>query len=128
MILLLDTSDYICKMYLDDGNWSKNYEWQADRQLAKRLFFELTKFINSCDKKWSDITAIGVFMGPGSFTGLRIGLTVANTIADSEKIPIVGAVGDDWKNEAILKINNKIDEKIILPFYGSEARITAPKK
>lgn len=77
---------------------------------------------------WSDITGIGVFEGPGSFTGLRIGLTVANTIADSQQIPIVGGKGEEWQTDTLAALNSDRNNKIVMPFYGSEAHITAPRK
>lgn len=128
MILLLDTSTPTCKLILIDGNWQQNNEWQADRTLARNLLKYLNDTLEIYDKTWSDITAIGVFEGPGSFTGLRIGLTVMNTIADAQNVPIVGGRGDNWQNEVLAKLNVGQNEKIVLPFYGSEAHITVSKK
>lgn len=128
MILLLDTSTPICKLTLIDGDWQQNSEWQADRTLARNLLKYLNDTMGIYDKTWSDITAIGVFEGPGSFTGLRIGLTVMNTIADAQNIPIVGGRGDNWQAEVVAKLNSGTNEKIVLPFYGSEANITVSKK
>ena len=128
MILLLDTSTPICKLILIDGNWQQNNEWQADRTLARNLLKYLNDTLEIYDKTWSDITAIGVFEGPGSFTGLRIGLTVMNTISDAQNIPIVGGRGDNWQEEVVTKLNAGQNEKIVLPFYGSEANITVSKK
>ena len=128
MIILLDTSTPVCKLTFIDGDWRQDDEWQADRELAKGLLGYLDKKLQSIDKKWSDITAIGAFEGPGSFTGLRIGLTVLNTIADANSIPIVGGRGDNWQNEVIAKLKSGKNEKIVLPFYNSEAHITVAKK
>jgi len=128
MILLVDTSTPICKLIFIDGNSKQSDEWQSDRMLAKGLLGHLDKLLKAKSKTWSDITAIGVFEGPGSFTGIRIGLTVMNTIADAQNIPIVGARGNDWQNEVLAKINACKNEKIVLPFYGSEANITVPRK
>jgi tRNA threonylcarbamoyladenosine biosynthesis protein TsaB len=128
MILLLDTSTSVCKLSFLDGSWRYDDEWQADRTLAKNLLGYLDKKLCDNNKTWSDITGIGIFEGPGSFTGLRIGLTVMNTIADAQKVPIVGGRGDNWQNEAIAKLNAGKNEKIVLPFYGSEAHITISKK
>jgi len=127
MILLLDTSSSLCKLTFINEDLQQNYEWQADRTLAKNLLRFLMEKLSENGKTWSDITAIGVFEGPGSFTGLRIGLTVCNTIADAQNIPIVGGRGDNWQDEVLAKLKNGKNEKIVLPFYGSDAHITVPK-
>lgn len=128
MILLLDTSTMICRLTFIDDNWRQNYEWESNRNLAKGLLGYIQEKLNSVNKTWSDITAIGVFEGPGSFTGLRIGITVANTIADAQNISIVSGRGDNWQDEVINKLNSGKNEKNVLPFYGSEAHITKPRK
>ena len=128
MIVLIDTSTSVCQLTFVDGDHKQKYDWQAGRTLAKNLPGYLNEKLGENNKTWSDISAIGVFKGPGSFTGLRIGLTVMNTIADSQNIPIVGGRGDDWQDEVLKKLNGGKNEKIILPFYGSEAHITIPRK
>lgn len=128
MILLLDTSTPICKLTLIDGDNRFDDEWEAARTLARGLLGYIKSNLEKHDKTWQDIDAIGVFEGPGSFTGLRIGLTVMNTIADSESIPIVGGRGDNWQESVMAKLNDGENDKIVLPLYGSEAHITAPRK
>lgn len=128
MILLLDTSTPVCKLSLIDGQWRYDDQWQADRQLAKGLLGYLQEQLRLNHKILADITAIAAFQGPGSFTGLRIGLTVLNTIADAQSIPIVGARGDNWQDDAIERLHRSENDNIILPFYGSEAHITKPRK
>jgi tRNA threonylcarbamoyladenosine biosynthesis protein TsaB len=128
MIFLIDTSTPVCKIALVDGDWRKDDEWEAGRTLAKGLLKHIKELLDSYNKTWQDVTAIGVYEGPGSFTGLRIGLTVVNTFADAQNIPIVGARGETWQNIAIAKINDGKNEKIVLPFYGSEAHITVSRK
>lgn len=128
MILLLDTSTPICKLTFVDGENHYNNEWRADRELARGLLGYLNEQLNSQNKTWQDISEIGVFEGPGSFTGLRIGLTVLNTIAASESIPIVGARGESWQIDALKRLSDGEDDKIVLPFYGSEPHITTPRK
>ncbi len=128
MILLLDTSTPICKLTLIDGDWCYDDQWQADRQLARGLLKYLQEQLQKNDKTFTDVTGIGVLRGPGSFTGLRIGLTVLNTMADALAIPIVGAEGDAWQNDAIAKLQQGENDKIVLPLYSSDARITKPRK
>lgn len=128
MILLIDTSSEISRFIFIDGNFRQDNEWRADRDLAKNMLKYLNDKLRDINKSWTDIAAIGVFEGPGSFTGLRIGMTVVNTIADNQQIPIVGARGDDWQNRALAKIESGINEKIVLPFYDRQANISTPKK
>lgn len=128
MILLLNTSTPLCRVTLIDGERRIEAEWQADRQLAKGLLGYLKTQLSEQGKTWQDLEGIGVFQGPGSFTGLRIGITVLNTIADSESIPIVGGTGEEWQTRVLDKLQNGEDEKIVLPIYGGEANITKPRK
>src|SRR5690349_16469397 len=128
MILLLDTSTPTCKLTFVDEDKRYDHEWEANRELAKGLLGYLQDQLEAQGKTWKDIEAIGVFKGPGSFTGLRIGLSVLNTIADSERIPIVGAVGESWQQDALSRLKNGENDHIVLPFYGSEAHITQPRK
>ncbi len=128
MILFLDTSTPVCKVELLDGDKATLSEWQADRMLAKDMHGHLREQLDSLGKTWQDISAIGVFEGPGSFTGLRIGLTVANTLADSLHVPIVGATGENWRDVAVKLITNGENHQMVLPEYASEANITKPRK
>lgn len=114
-------------LYEDDKKLtSKN--WQAHRQLAETLHTEIKKLLESQKKDWHDIEGIVCFEGPGSFTGLRIGLSVANSLAYGLKIPIVGVQGDDWQKAGVKDLRAGKNQKIIQPHYGSEAHITQPKK
>lgn len=128
MILLLDTSTGLCKLTLVNGEEWFTDEWQADRTLAKNLLGYLQERLQARGATFADVTGIGVHQGPGSFTGLRIGITVLNTIADSQHVPIVGTQGDEWQQQAIHRLQAGENDKIVLPFYGSEAHITTPRK
>lgn len=124
MIILLDTSTATCFLTVVDDEARQDFEWQAGRTLARGLL----KFLEEKTGDLHDISGIGVMKGPGSFTGLRIGLTVANTLADSLNIPIVGAAGEDWRETALEKLRAGENEKIVMPEYGAVAHITAPRK
>lgn len=130
MILLLDTSTPVCRVTLltDDGDEQSYTEWEASRQLARGLHAFIRDCLSAQDKTIHDLTGIAVFRGPGSFTGLRIGITVVNTFADSLTIPIVGTTGDSWKHEAINRLLAGENDTLVLPEYGGEANITKPRK
>ncbi len=128
MILLWDSADMTVRFMLVDGDTRHEYEWQAGRELARDMLGYLRDRLAEHGKAFADIQGIGVFRGPGSYTGLRIGLTVLNTLASAQRIPIVGATGDGWEAEALRRLAHGEDDKIVLPEYGGEAHITKPKK
>ena len=128
MILLIDTSTPVCKTVWVDGDERTKEEWLADRELADKLIGYLRSELAKRNKTWADITGIGVFQGPGSFTGLRIGLTVMNTIADDMSIPIIGATGDDWEAKVLERLLVGESDGLVMPLYGRDANITTPRK
>ena len=126
--LLLDTSTPECRLTLViDGKYHE-YTWQADRDLARGLLEYIVTQLAAHNMQLSDLAGMGVFRGPGSFTGLRIGMATLNTIADSEQIAIVGTMDDDWKASVIARLDAGEDDRIVLPEYGRAARITKPRK
>ncbi len=101
--------------------------WQAHRQLAETLHQTIHDVLQLHQKTWEDISGIVFFKGPGSFTGLRIGVSLANALAYSQSIPIVGTTGKDWIETGITKLQTASQNSIV-PEYGSPPHITTPKK
>jgi tRNA threonylcarbamoyl adenosine modification protein YeaZ len=128
VIILLDTSTPVCDLVLVDGEYRLERQWQADRTLAKNLLRYLTDALTESGHTLHDVTGIGVMAGPGSFTGLRIGMAVSNTLADGLGIPIVGERGDGWRETALARLRGGESDKIVLQYYGAEAHITQPRK
>lgn len=128
MILLLDTSTPTCHLSIVDGDWRYDTRWEAGRELAKGLLGFIEREIFSQHKAWKDGAGLVVYQGPGSFTGLRIGITVFNTLAYSNSWPIVGVTGDDWQAKGLKRLESGENDEIVLPEYGGEANITKPRK
>jgi tRNA threonylcarbamoyladenosine biosynthesis protein TsaB len=63
---------------------------KLDRQKAQVVLPLIEKILKDKKLKLNDITEVIVNPGPGSFTGIRVGLTVANTLAFLLKIPVNG--------------------------------------
>lgn len=128
MILLLDTSTMECRLTLLDGEARRDFTWQADRTLARHLLGFLEEKLHEASSDFQQLTGIGVMRGPGSFTGLRIGMAVLNTLADALEVPIVGAEGDEWQVIALRRLEAAENDKVVLPHYGGDAHITKPRK
>lgn len=128
MIVLLDTSTGLCRLALVEESQRYEYEWQADRTLARELLAYLRDRLREHDQSFEDIEGVAIMQGPGSFTGLRIGITVANTLAEGLGVPIVGATGENWQETALQRLRSGEDDQIVLPEYGGSPHITKPRK
>jgi len=129
IILTLRTDKPEAQIGLYDGNTQLGYEvWQAHRQLAETLHRKIADLLKLYSKTLKDIDGIICFQGPGSFTGLRIGLTVANTLAYALEVPIVAAQEPAWLEAGLTRLQAGENDKIALPFYGADAHITPQKK
>ena len=84
MILTINTSGANLEFVLGD-----KYKSVVTEKQSVALPIETERFIGECGAKWSDISAIGVVVGPGSFTGIRIGIAYAKGLAMGLNIPVV---------------------------------------
>jgi tRNA threonylcarbamoyladenosine biosynthesis protein TsaB len=128
MIICLDTSTPTCRFWTITDESLRSYEWEADRQLADGLIGFMRNSIQDSGGSWHDVSGIITYEGPGSFTGLRIGLTVVNTIADTLSVSIVGETGDDWLETGRKKLQSGKNDRLVMPLYGREPNITQPRK
>lgn len=71
---------------LDD----EKFETEARKDKSQKLLPEIDKLLKKKKKTVSDISEIEVNTGPGSFTGLRVGVSVANTLGWVLGIPVNG--------------------------------------
>lgn len=60
------------------------------RGQAERLIPLLQEVLRDADLDWSDLTRIGVGIGPGNFTGIRISVAAARGLALGLRIPAIG--------------------------------------
>lgn len=102
--------------------------WEANRQLAATIHHQIETLLGRQGLVWQDVEGLACYKGPGSFTGLRIGLTVANAMAYGLNVPVVSEAGDEWLVAGALRLAAGGDEGSAQPFYGGEANITAPRK
>lgn len=87
MKLYIDTSDSDkVVIRLDD----KEYQTDSKKEKAQRLLPFIKETLEKQGKSPSDIKEIEVNTGPGSFTGLRVGVSVANALGWSLGVPVNG--------------------------------------
>ncbi len=89
-ILAIETSQNLCSTcaYLSGKNFFEQ-SFELKHSHAERLFELIDKVINSAGIEIDKFKTIAVSSGPGSFTGLRIGMSAAKSIAYALSMPII---------------------------------------
>lgn len=129
MILTIRTDKPEAEIGLYDSKGQVAYEtWQAHRELSDTILINITNLLANQQRKLPDLTGIVVFKGPGSFTGLRIGMSVANTLAYGLSIPVVAETGEQWVAKGLKRLQTGDNDQPALPEYGGEPNITKPRK
>ncbi|MBA7496082.1 tRNA threonylcarbamoyl adenosine modification protein [subsurface metagenome] len=91
MVLAIDTSNrFKIKLALYwPEKMSQKLEFKS-KEKSQTLLLRINRVLTENKVKLTDLKLIAVNSGPGSFTGLRVGATVANTLAYVLKIPVIG--------------------------------------
>ncbi|MBP9852488.1 MAG: tRNA threonylcarbamoyladenosine biosynthesis protein TsaB [Patescibacteria group bacterium] len=129
IILTIRTDKPEAEIGLYDGLTQVQYtRWQAHRQLAETIHVTVDDSMKKQGITIHDIEGVLCFEGPGSFTGLRIGLTVGNALAEGLGIPVVASSGDSWQDDGIQRLLRGENDRVVVPHYGAPVHITAQKK
>ena len=129
MKLLLNTSTATTELIIVTPDRVKHViEWGSGRRLSRDLLGVLHENLVGLDADFVNLNGLGFYKGPGSFTGLRIGATIMNTLAESLRAPIIGESGEDWVEVCLDRLEKGENDKIVMPFYGAGAHITTPRK
>lgn len=90
-VLSIDTSNYTLGVALLDGSEVKGeYITNLKKNHSVRVMPAIEILMKDCDIKPAELEKIVVAKGPGSYTGVRIGVTIAKTLAWTLNIPLVG--------------------------------------
>lgn len=71
-----------------DGKLMVEKSWMSNRDEAEKILPGIASLLKKAGKTWKDVEEVFVVTGPGPFTGLRVGVTIANTLAMSVKCRI----------------------------------------
>jgi tRNA threonylcarbamoyladenosine biosynthesis protein TsaB len=90
-ILSIDTSTFVMGISISDGEQViGEYITNIKKNHSIRLMPAIQQLMRDCDITPSMLHKIVVAKGPGSYTGVRIGVTIAKTLAWSLNIPLIG--------------------------------------
>ena len=118
LILKIDTTnreEIILGLY---NTKIKTKIYKTEKQSEDILVF-LNQFVLGLGYKIDDLAAVLVNISPGSYTGVRVGVTVANTLAWSLNIPVLGYQQNEFeKVQQYAKKTPSKFSKLALPTYS----------
>lgn len=91
MLLAVDTSTSQMGLALYDGaQVIAEYAWRSGHRHTVELAPATAELLARCDLTMNEVNALGVAVGPGSFTSLRVGLAFVKGLALARHIPLIG--------------------------------------
>lgn len=113
-ILSMDTSSKICSVsILEDNNLITYEEIDDEKTHSQKLMPLIDKVLKTCKLTLKDINLLACSIGPGSFTGVRIGVSTVKAFSDVENIPIASINSLESLAYNSLKSNYLADNQII---------------
>lgn len=90
-ILLIETATDVCSVAIADGEQIVSAEHISEaKSQASRLAPMILDIMDRADTPADRLTAVAVSSGPGSYTGLRVGVSTAKGICFGAGIPLIG--------------------------------------
>ncbi len=128
MILYIDTSKEEAEivLYNSQGNIVDQKKWLSAQNQSEELLEKINCLLKKNKISRNDLSKITVCPGPGSYTGLRVGLSTANALAFSLSIPIQAVKKGQNINSVLSNIGPR-RFKSINPIYKFPPKITQPK-
>jgi tRNA threonylcarbamoyladenosine biosynthesis protein TsaB len=91
MLLAVDTSTAQVGLAVYDGaQVVGEYAWRSSQRHTVELAPAVFELLTRCGLTMDDIRALGVALGPGSFTSLRVGLSLVKGLALARQLPLIG--------------------------------------
>ncbi len=125
--LCIRTDNPTAELYVyDDDVQLGVVTWEGHRQLGETIHSQMRTILDRAGLSVHDLERVVVYKGPGSFTGLRIGISVANALAYGLGVSVVGTTGGSWITDGLHAADP--EQPYVTPEYGAEPHITVQKK
>ncbi len=125
-IINIETATNICSVTLSMGEKVLSFrESNVDRSHGSLLTVFMQEVIDEAGLKPGEINAVAVSKGPGSYTGLRIGVSVTKGFAYAQNIPVIGIgtlqamVINALRNEKVMEIQQQIPGILFCPMIDA---------
>jgi len=114
MILCIETATNVCSTALCNSAGVVSVKESVDlRSHASKLTVYIGELLKDAGISASDLKAVAVSKGPGSYTGLRIGVSVAKGIAFGASLPLISVATTQSMTMGLIQKIEKVDENTI---------------
>ena len=136
MLLAFDTATPHVTVALHDGDSVvASYESEESMRHGEMLAPGIQRVLADADARAADLTGIAVGVGPGPFTGLRVGLVTARTLAFVREIPVYGvcsldilaAAAIDAGYDEFVVATDARRKEVYLASYAGGRRVSGPE-
>jgi tRNA threonylcarbamoyladenosine biosynthesis protein TsaB len=117
-LLTIDTSTSSCSVALSiDDRLAATYLQDMERTLTSRLMASIDLILRGAGLAVTDLDAFGVALGPGSFTGVRVGVATVKGLALASGKPVVG-----FSSLAMLAMNIPLSSMPVCPMFDARKK------
>jgi tRNA threonylcarbamoyladenosine biosynthesis protein TsaB len=122
MLLAIDTSTRIASLAAYDGsNVRAEFTWETIDHHTVELMPRIVDLLKQIDVTVDQLTGLAVAIGPGSYTGVRVGVAAAKGLALSRHLPIVGVRSSD----ILAYAQPLIEEHLVVVVQAGRGRLIA---
>ena len=133
-ILAIDTATEACSVALwNDGTIKAHFEL-CPREHTQRILPMVEEILAAGDLTLTDIDALAFGRGPGSFTGVRIGIGIAQGLALGANLPMIGVstlatmAQGAWRKNGATRVLAAIDARMGEVYWADIARARRRRK
>lgn len=129
MLLAIDTSTDASGIALrDDRGVLAEAAWFSGRRHGEQVMPMIDQLLANVDASAADLTAVAVATGPGSWNGLRVGMSIAKALAVASDVPVVGVPTLDVLAYGLRRSDRRVVAMVRLgrDRYGTAVYTTTP--
>ncbi len=115
LILAIDTSTHASIVAVGTAEPVAVSRRAVQHRHGSHVLEQIDEVLARAGRRLEDVAALAVGTGPGSFTGLRVGLATAKTIAYARQLPLVGVMSSDALRLAAVDAGAAADSAVVLP-------------
>ena len=120
LFLLLETATTTCSVALAQNGIIIALKEVNERNIhASHITLFIEEVMLTAEKKYSDLQAIAISKGPGSYTGLRIGVSTAKGLCYALDIPLIGIDTIEAMASGLIESIDISDSSLIIPMVDA---------